>query len=114
MREITLRGGEFLLKAVEPSQVFTPEDFTSEDLALAQAAEEFVRGEVQTRNEAIEKQEEGLTVSLLKKAGQLGLLGADLPEAFGGLNLPKTTSTLIAEKMSLQASFAVSWGAHVG
>jgi alkylation response protein AidB-like acyl-CoA dehydrogenase len=114
MRDITLRGGEFLLKAVAPSQVFTPEDFTSEDLALAHAAEEFVRGEVQSRNDAIERQEEGLTVSLLKKAGQLGLLGADLPEAFGGLNLPKTTSTLIAERMSLQASFAVSWGAHVG
>jgi alkylation response protein AidB-like acyl-CoA dehydrogenase len=114
MRDITLRGGEFLLKAVAPSQVFTPEDFTSEDLALAHAAEEFVRGEVLPRNDAIEHQEEGLTVSLLKKAGQLGLLGADLPEAFGGLNLPKTTSTLIAERMSLQASFAVSWGAHVG
>ncbi|MCS7065575.1 MAG: acyl-CoA dehydrogenase family protein, partial [Fimbriimonadales bacterium] len=114
MGTITLRGGEFLLREVEPAQVFTPEDFTSEDMLLAQAAEEFVRGEVQPRNEAIEKQEEGLTVSLLKKAGELGLLGADLPEAFGGLNLPKTTSTLIAEKMSLQASFAVSWGAHVG
>ncbi|GBC92872.1 putative acyl-CoA dehydrogenase [bacterium HR15] len=114
MRTITLRGGEFLLREVEPAQVFTPEDFTSEDLLLAQAAEEFVRGEVQPRNEAIEKQEEGLTVRLLKKAGELGLLGADLPEAFGGLELPKTTSTLIAEKMSLQASFAVSWGAHVG
>jgi len=114
MSSVTLRGGEFLLREVEPGQVFTPEDFTSEDILLAQAAEDFVRGEVQPRNEAIEKQEEGLTVSLLKKAGELGLLGADLPEAFGGLGLPKTTSTLIAEKMSLQASFAVSWGAHVG
>jgi len=114
MKAITLRGGEFLLREVEPARVFTPEDFTSEDILLAQAAEEFVRGEVQPRNEAIEKQEEGLTVRLLKKAGELGLLGADLPEAFGGLALPKTTSTLIAEKMSLQASFAVSWGAHVG
>jgi alkylation response protein AidB-like acyl-CoA dehydrogenase len=114
MRTVTLRGGEFLLREVEPAQVFTPEDFGSEDLLLAQAAEEFIRGEVLPQNEAIEKQQEGLTVSLLKKAGELGLLGADLPEAFGGLGLPKTTSTLIAEKMSLQASFAVSWGAHVG
>ncbi len=110
----SLRGGEFLLREVEPSQVFIPEDFGTEETMLAQAAEQFVRGEVQPRNDAIEKQEEGLTVSLLKKAGALGLLGADLPEAFGGLGLPKTTSTLIAEKMSLQASFAVSWGAHVG
>ncbi len=114
MRTIALRGGEFLLREVEPAQVFVPEDFSSEDTLLAQAAEQFVRGEVQPRNAEIEHQQEGLTVSLLKKAGELGLLGADLPEAFGGLGLPKTTSTLIAEKMSLQASFAVSWGAHVG
>lgn len=114
MKAITLRGGEFLLREIEPSQVFTPEDFTSEDLAIAQAAEDFVRGEVQTRNAEIEKQAEGVTVGLLKKAGELGLLSGDLPEAYGGLNLSKTTSTLLAEKMSLQASFAVSWGAHVG
>jgi alkylation response protein AidB-like acyl-CoA dehydrogenase len=114
MQTPSLRGGEFLLREVEPSQVFIPEDFGSEETMLAQAAEQFVRGEVLPRNDAIEKQTEGLTVSLLKKAGELGLLGADLPEAFGGLGLPKTTSTLIAEKMSLQASFAVSWGAHVG
>lgn len=114
MKNISLRGGEFLLREVEPSQVFTPEDFTSEDLAIAQAAEDFVRGEVQTRNAEIEKQAEGVTVGLLKKAGELGLLSGDLPEAYGGLNLSKTTSTLLAEKMSLQASFAVSWGAHVG
>ncbi len=114
MKDITLRGGEFLLREIEPSQVFTPEDFTSEDLAIAQAAEDFVRGEVQTRNAEIEKQAEGVTVGLLKKAGELGLLSGDLPEAYGGLNLSKTTSTLLAEKMSLQASFAVSWGAHVG
>ncbi|CUU36476.1 MAG: acyl-CoA dehydrogenase family protein [Armatimonadetes bacterium] len=114
MKNISLRGGEFLLREVEPSQVFTPEDFTSEDQAIAQAAEDFVRGEVQTRNAEIEKQAEGVTVGLLKKAGELGLLSGDLPEAYGGLNLSKTTSTLLAEKMSLQASFAVSWGAHVG
>lgn len=114
MKAITLRGGEFLLREIEPSQVFTPEDFTSEDLAIAQAAEDFVRGAVQTRNAEIEKQAEGVTVGLLKKAGELGLLSGDLPEAYGGLNLSKTTSTLLAEKMSLQASFAVSWGAHVG
>lgn len=114
MKNLTLRGGEFLLREVEPTQVFTPEDFSSEDLAIAQAAEDFIRGEVLPRNADIEHQQEGLTIGLLKKAGELGLLSGDLPEAFGGLNLPKTTSTLLAEKMSLQASFAVSWGAHVG
>lgn len=114
MKNLTLRGGEFLLREVEPTQVFTPEDFSSEDLAIAQAAEDFISGEVLPRNADIEHQQEGLTIGLLKKAGELGLLSGDLPEAFGGLNLPKTTSTLLAEKMSLQASFAVSWGAHVG
>ena len=114
MKNLTLRGGEFLLREVEPAQVFTPEDFSSEDLAIAQAAEDFVRGEVLPRNADIEHQQEGLTIWLLKKAGELGLLSGDLPEAFGGLSLPKTISTLLAEKMSLQASFAVSWGAHVG
>lgn len=113
-QSITLRGGEFLLRELEPQQVFIPEDFTTEDSLIAQAADEFIRGEVLAQNEAIEHQQEGLTVQLLKKAATLGLLAADLPESFGGLGLPKTTTTLITEKVALQASFAVSIGAHIG
>lgn len=111
---ITLRGGEFLIRELAAEQVFIPEDFSQEDVLIAQAAEEFIRGEVLPKDEAIERQEEGVVVQLLKKAAELDLLAADLPEAFGGLALPKTTTTLIAEKMAPQASFAVSWGAHVG
>jgi hypothetical protein len=59
MQTPSLRGGEFLLREVEPSQVFIPEDFGSEETMLAQAAEQFVRGEVQPRNDAIEKQKRG-------------------------------------------------------
>lgn len=114
MSQLTLRGGEFLLREAEPRDTFIYEDFTSEDLLIAQAADEFIRGEVLPKNDAIDHQEEGLAVQLLKKAGELGLLGADLPEMYGGLGLAKMTSTLLAEKMSLQASFAVSTGAHSG
>src|SRR5438309_71501 len=110
----TIPGGGFLICETRPEEVFTPEEFTEEQRMLAQAAEAFIEGEVLPRSDAIERQEEGLSRRLLEQAGALGLLAADVPEAYGGLGLDVATSALLGERMSLQASFAVTYGAHSG
>ena len=107
-------GGRWLVDPVGTSPQFTGAEFTDEDLLYATAAEDFVRGEVLTRLEDLERKEEGLMVRLLKRAGELGLLMIDVPERFGGLGLAKTTSMLVCERSALCGSFSVSWGAHTG
>ena len=102
-------GGAFLLRETAPESVFTPEAFTDEQRMLARAAEEFITGEVLPRSEAIERQEEGLARKLLEQAGALGLLAADVPTEFGGLGLDVATSSLLGERMSLQASEPLQW-----
>src|SRR5512142_3403324 len=80
-------GGGFLIEERRPEEVFTPEDFSEQQLLLAQTAERFMRDEVLPHSEAIEHQEPGLTPRLLRKAGELGLLSIDIPERFGGMEL---------------------------
>src|SRR5881396_773095 len=93
---------------------FTGADFTDDDRLYAKTAEDFVRNEVLPRLEEIESKEAGVMPALLKRAGELGLLMVDIPEAYGGLGLHKTTSMLVSEHGALCASFSVSWGAHTG
>jgi alkylation response protein AidB-like acyl-CoA dehydrogenase len=109
-----IKGGSFLLENVEASQVFTPEDFTDEQKMIAKTTLDFVKGEVVPVAEQLEKLDIDLTVRLLRQAGELGLLGADVPEEYDGLGLDKISSTLITEYMSKGGSFALSHGAHVG
>ncbi|CAG7657879.1 putative acyl-CoA dehydrogenase [Paenibacillus allorhizosphaerae] len=109
-----IAGGSFIIEDTDYQRVFTPEDFTEEQRMIAQTTEDFVEGEIAPQDEAIEKLNYELTVELLRKAGELGLLGADVPEAYGGLGLDKISSTLIGEKLSKASSFALSVGAHVG
>ncbi len=107
-------GGSWLIDPVGAHDQFTGADFSDDDLLYARTAEEFVRNEVLTRLEDIESKQEGLMPALLKRAGALGLLMIDVPEAYGGLGLRKTTSMLVSERGALCASFSVSWGAHTG
>ncbi|CAG7628996.1 putative acyl-CoA dehydrogenase [Paenibacillus solanacearum] len=109
-----IAGGSFIIEEPDDQRVFTPEDLTEEQRMIAQTTEDFVEGEIAPHDEAIEKLNYELTVELLRKAGELGLLGADVPEAYGGLGLDKISSTLIGEKLSKASSFALSVGAHVG
>jgi alkylation response protein AidB-like acyl-CoA dehydrogenase len=109
-----IKGGSFLIESQDPFQIFTPEDFNEEHKMIARTALDFCLGEVAPHLEEIEEQKEGLTVRLLKKAGELGLLGADVPEEYGGLGLDKISSTLISEYLVHGGSFALSHGAHVG
>src|SRR5882762_2634052 len=107
-------GGSWLVEPVGATPQFTGADFTDDDRLYAKTAEDFVRNEVLTRLEEIESKQEGLMPSLLKRAGELGLLMVDIPEKYGGLGLRKSTSMLVSEHGALCASFSVSWGAHTG
>ncbi|GMB09054.1 acyl-CoA dehydrogenase family protein [Thermolongibacillus altinsuensis] len=109
-----VKGGSFLIEDVACDRVFTPEDFTDEHKMIAKTTEEFVVNEVLPQLEHLENHEFDRSVELLKQAGELGLLGADIPEEYGGLGLDKISSALIAEKMSRAGGFSISHGAHVG
>jgi len=111
---MAIPGGSWLIDPVGAHDQFTGADFSDDDLLYARTAEEFVRNEVLTRLDEIESKQEGLMAALLKRAGELGLLMIDVPEAYGGLGLKKTTSMLVSERGALCASFSVSWGAHTG
>jgi alkylation response protein AidB-like acyl-CoA dehydrogenase len=108
------RGGAFLIAACTPDDVFTPADLTGDQRLIGQTAEEFVAKEVVPNIPDLELHKEGLMAQLLKKAGEIGLLGGAIPEAYGGSGLDKISATVIAEKIAAYASFAVSHGGHAG
>lgn len=107
-------GGSFIIEDTDFNQVVTPEDFTEEHRMIAQTTADFVEGEIIPRDEEIEKLNYELTVEKMRVVSELGLLGADVPEAYGGLGLDKVSSTLINEKLTKASAFALSIGAHVG
>ncbi|QAS53816.1 acyl-CoA dehydrogenase family protein [Halobacillus litoralis] len=109
-----IKGGGFIVEDLAAEDVITPEDFTDEHLMIAKTAEDFVLGEVVPKIDNLENHEFEHSVALLKKAGDLGLLGADVPEEYGGLQLDKISSSLITEKFSRAGGFSVTHGAHVG
>ncbi|MFA9559841.1 acyl-CoA dehydrogenase family protein [Evansella sp. AB-rgal1] len=110
----TVRGGGFLLEELAPDQIYTPEDFTDEHVMIAKTTEDFILDKVTPEIEKIEEHQFDISVRLLKEAGELGLLGADVPEEYGGIGLDKISSSLITEKFALAGSFSLSHGAHVG
>jgi alkylation response protein AidB-like acyl-CoA dehydrogenase len=109
----TARGAAFLIDPV-PEDVFTPEDFSDEQRSMARTAEEFIDREVVPRLAEIEEKQQGVIPELLHRAGELGLLAIEVPEAYGGLGLDKATALIVSERAAKVASFSVSWGAHTG
>lgn len=109
-----IKGGGFLIEDIQPEDIFTPEDFTDEHTMIAKTTWDFVEGEVLPNVEEMEHKDFDLVVKLLKQAGELGLLGADVPEEYGGVGLDKISSSLITENIAKAGSFALSHGAHVG
>ena len=109
-----VKGGSFLIEERQPEDVFTPEDFTEEHRQIAKTTVEFTTNEVMPAAAQIEAKDFAVTRSLLRKAGELGLMSVDVPEAYGGLEMDKVTSALIAESMSQLASFSVAFSAHAG
>ncbi|HEX5424013.1 MAG TPA: acyl-CoA dehydrogenase family protein [Candidatus Acidoferrales bacterium] len=108
------RGGAFLIAACTPDDVFTPADLTDDQKLIGQTAEEFVAKEVLPSIPELEQHKDGLMAQMLKKAGELGLLGGVIPEEYGGAALDKVSATVLSEKVAAYASFAVSHGGHSG
>jgi alkylation response protein AidB-like acyl-CoA dehydrogenase len=109
-----ISGGSFLLEERQTSEVFTPEDFTEQHQLIGQTTEEFAVNEILPNVEKIEHKEFQVTRDLLKKAGDLGLSGAEIPEAYGGLEMDKVTAAVIADHIAKYAGFATTWGGHSG
>jgi butyryl-CoA dehydrogenase len=114
MAKRLFKGAEYLVTAATPGDVFTPEDFTEEQRQIADTTTSFVKDEVWPVYERLEHQEKGLAASLMRKAGEAGLLMIDAPQAYGGLELDKVTSVLAADRMGAAGAFAVSYSAHSG
>jgi len=114
MAEKIFAGGEFLIADVAPDEVFTPEDFTEEHKMIYETAKDFVAKEIQPHIEELEEKNQELVLNILAKAGELGLLGTDVPEEYGGLGLDKVSSTVVGEAMGTAGSFTVVYGAHTG
>ncbi len=107
-----IAGGSFLIEERKPDEVFTPEDFTEQHLLIARTAEEFAIKEIVPNIEKLERKDFGLLRELVRKAGELGLSGADVPEAYGGMEMDKVTSALIADRLARYGGFSATWGAH--
>ena len=108
------KGAEYLITAADRNDIFTPEDFTDEQRQIGDTTEQFVLNEVLPHRDEIEHHNLPLTVELMRKCGDLGLLMIDAPEEYGGLELDKATSMLAAEKLSQAGSFSVTYSAHTG
>src|SRR6267143_1207190 len=108
------KGGSFLLESPQPGDVFTPADLTDDQKLIGQTAEEFVLKEVFPFIKELENKKPGLIATLVKKGGEVGLMGGGVPEEFGGAGLDKISTTVLTEKLSIYGGFAVTHGAHAG
>ncbi|MEO8726384.1 MAG: acyl-CoA dehydrogenase family protein, partial [Acidobacteriaceae bacterium] len=109
-----IKGGSFLVEDRRPEECFFPEDFSDEHRQIARTTEEFATNEIVPAIEAIEAKQFEVTRGLLKKASDIGLATVDIPEEYGGAQMDKTSSAIIADYISKSGSFSVAWGAHVG
>ena len=108
-------GGVFLIKDINFQEIFTPEDFTNEHKDIAKAVEDFIKGEIITRGDEIEVLNNELSRELMRKAGELGFLGIDIPERYGGMELDKISSAIVSEKFGYGAgSFTITELNHTG
>lgn len=112
---MALKGGEFIIREVQANEVFTPEDFTSDQLMMAEAATEFMDKEVVPGRERFEKKDYAFTEELMHKMGEMGFLGIAVPDQYGGLGMDFNTAMLICDRVSgVSGSLSTAYGAHTG
>jgi len=109
-----LAGGSFLISTPTPADCFFPEDFTEEHRQIAQTTTDFAMNEIVPLSDQIEAKDFSVTRRLIKEASELGLTSVDIPEEYGGLEMDKVTSAIIADNIAKQGSFSVAFSAHVG
>ncbi len=108
------RGGGFLVVSTTPDDIFTPADLNDDQKLLGRTVEEFIAKEVVPHIPELEKHKEGLMAELVRKAAEIGLLGAAIPEEYGGAALDKVSMGILSEKLGVYSSFAVAFGAQTG
>jgi len=114
MSDIT-RGGQFLVKETKCEDIFTPEDFSEEQLMMRDSVKEFVDKELWPNKDRFEKKDYAFTEECMRKAGELGLLGVAVPEAYGGLEMGFVSTMLVCDYISgATGSFSTAFGAHTG
>jgi alkylation response protein AidB-like acyl-CoA dehydrogenase len=104
------KGGSWLMEDATASEVFTPEKMSDEHRLMAQTTDEFIDSEVLPKLEQLETKDWELARALIRRCGELGLLGVNVPEQYGGLDLDKVSSLIVAERIARSASFATSYG----
>ncbi|EHQ88608.1 acyl-CoA dehydrogenase family protein [Desulfosporosinus youngiae] len=112
--ELELRGGGFLLTEVSPDQVYVREELNEDHKQLKRMAHNFMTKEVAPKIEEMEEQKDGVVREFMRQAGELGLLGLEVPEQFGGLDMDKASTVVVGEEVPRGGSFAVSYAAHTG
>jgi len=113
-QQASLKGGEFIIKPTDAQSIFTPADFTEEQVMMHQTCIDFVAAEVTPLLDRLDNHEEGLMRGLMEKAGQLGLFGVSIPEQFGGLDMDFPTALRVTEGLGGGHSFPVAFAAHTG
>ncbi len=111
---VAAKGGSFLIETRTPAEVFTPEDLNEEQRQMAATVAQFARDEILPLSTDIDAKKPGVLPGLLRKAAELGFTSVDIPEEYGGLGMDKITSAIIADHLSVQASFSTAFGAHTG
>jgi alkylation response protein AidB-like acyl-CoA dehydrogenase len=106
------QGGAFLMEEAAPETVFSPEDFSDELKAIGQMTSDFLENEIMPQMDKMEKLEPGISENLLRKLGELGMLGIETPEEYGGTDLAKTAAVLVAERLAPAGGFSTTYGAH--
>ena len=109
-----LKSGEFLVHEIESKDMFIPEEFNEEQRMIAQTCSDFLVAEVYPNLEKVEKSDRELMKSMLKKSGELGLLGISIPEEYGGFGQSFVSQMLVAETTGAGYSFSVAYMAHCG
>ena len=109
-----IKGGEYIIRDVHHSEVFTPEEWNEEQKMIAQMCDDFIQQEVLPHLDRIDNMEDGLMKSIVEKAGGLGLLGLSVPEELGGMGVDFKSALLATEHLGTGYSFSVSFGAHTG
>jgi alkylation response protein AidB-like acyl-CoA dehydrogenase len=109
-----LKSGEFLVRSVNPDTVFVPEEFDEEQLMIAQTCKDFLEADVYPNIEQLEKGDRELMSTVLKKSGELGMMGIAIPEEYGGFGQSFVTQMLVAQTTGAGYSFSVAYMAHCG
>lgn len=110
-----LRGGQFLVKETPCEDVFTPEDFSEEQIMMKESVKEFVDREIWPNKPKFEKKDYALTEEIMRKAGELGFLGVAVPEEYDGLGMGFVSTMLVCDYISgATGSIATAFGAHTG